>query len=67
MLDCYTFEGKVSFMTFMGPEEHPVAFTLLVAPDADLSLHNMAGKAICQFLINEHFQIEDDIMESDEF
>ena len=54
-------------MTFMGPEEHPVAFTLLVAPDADLSLHNMAGKAICQFLINEHFQIEDDIMESDEF
>ena len=65
MLDSYTFEGKVIFMTYMGPEEHEVVFTLIRAEDADPNLMEYAGKAICQFLINEHF-LRDDILDDDE-
>jgi len=46
-------------MTFTGPEKHPIEFTMLVAPDADLELHDLAGKAICQFLIEEHWKLSD--------
>ncbi len=47
-------------MTFMGPEEYPVSFTLIRAKDADPYLTEYAGRAICQFIINENFLKDED-------
>jgi hypothetical protein len=50
MLDAYTYQGSVGFMTFTGMIEHPIAFNLVLAPWVDPEERDMAAKAIMSFL-----------------
>lgn len=52
MLDAYTFQGKMQAMTFHGPKAAPIAFTLVLAPDADDWLVNSAARALSHFLLD---------------
>lgn len=63
MLDAYTFEGYIAFMTFTGPEEIPIAFNLILAEDADRSKVNLAARALGLFLMDVYVP---DTMEDDE-
>ena len=69
MLDAYTYQGSVGFMTFTGMIEHPIAFNLVLAPWVDPEEREMAAKAIMSFLANEalrKLEIENSNMEDDD-
>jgi len=52
-LDVITFSGGSNLMTFTGPVEIPVAFTLVLAEDADRNVLESAVKSLGMFLFGE--------------
>lgn len=52
ILDCYTFEGRLEFMSYHGPKESKIKFVLVLAPDADEWLVNSAALAISGLLVD---------------
>ena len=53
MLDTYTYQGTIGFMTFTGVVQHPIAFNLILAPWVDPEERDTAARAIASFLIDE--------------
>lgn len=54
MLDIHEFSGTMTYETNMGLETIDFAYNLMISPEGDEDLVELAAKAIAQFIVEEH-------------
>lgn len=54
MLNCHEFSGTMTYETNLGLESIDFAYSLILSPDADEDLIEMAAKSIAQFIVDEN-------------